>query len=184
MWFSGSGSNDHAAGGTGGRLWWRWNGDGYNVAPDINIGDGLTLVALTGRIVCARSGASWCWLSDGDSHGFCYNWAGVDWGRRNNSDRWGRNNSSCWLDSCHWRWVRIVSCNRVASGSGEVLSGQPSGVIGGSRLSCNRCRARYERCLCDPISDGDGSPDVSGCWFGGCTGDSRAGPFGMRLAGS
>jgi len=53
MWLGSSGSKDHAAGGTGGRLWRGWNGNGYNVSPDINIGDSLALMALTRRIVCA-----------------------------------------------------------------------------------------------------------------------------------
>lgn len=146
MRLSGSTGDDHAAGGAGGRLWrWRsWlvgNGNSHDISPDINICDGLALMAMARRIICAPSGptGSWARLIDGDGHGFCNNWAGGDWRRRYDS--------GCWLglDRGDWRWrMRIVSRNRVASGVGVVLSGQPSRIEGGSGCSCNRSRARHE----------------------------------------
>lgn len=56
----GGGSSDHHTAGGGGRLrgrrgWLVGNGNSHNVAPDIDICDGLTLVAFTWRIIGARS---------------------------------------------------------------------------------------------------------------------------------
>lgn len=180
MRLGGSGDH-HAAGGSCGwlRRGWGWlvgNGNGYNITPNIDISDSLALMTLTRWVVCTRSVSRWCRLSDRDRDSLGNSGTARGWWRRNNSD-------CCWLDCCYWRrWWRIVSRNGIASGGGEVLCGQPGRIISGSRVSCNRSRARHKRSLSNPFSFCNGSPNISGCRFGGRGRHSCGSGLGIGLA--
>lgn len=115
------------------RLWLRRYSNGYNISPDINICDGLAVLAMAWRIPVAGSRRS---LGDRDSdsascraicrlRGWC----------RCDSD-WG------------WSRLRMIWSHYWVAGSDCVHTAcQIRGVVGGALSRSNRSRPRNEFCL-------------------------------------
>jgi hypothetical protein len=168
----GSSCDDHAAGGCGrfdGR--WSWlvgNGNSYNITPDVNVGDGLALMALPRWVISTDTRS--CRSRLGDSNGHCLD--DCSWAARSRSRNWGRNwgRSDCW-HHCRFGWWRrrIVSNDWIAGGCSMIFSGQPGRVICCAMLSSNSSRARDPGCPRDPLSRCVSNPYLSGSWLSGCS---------------
>jgi hypothetical protein len=99
--------------------WIGRDGDGYGVAPDIGVGDGLAGLALSGRIV----GTGWGGrggFSDGDGRG--WGEAVASRGAMAHCGRWSRWSGSEGIDG-------LYGTGLIARGGCPDLCREPSGVV-------------------------------------------------------